>query len=94
MKHGKQRHSPKKPPAAPYHKSPPAAPYHKSPPAGARYISAPQLLDRYGGRSHMWLVRKLAADPKFPKPVYFGRLRFFEIAALEQYERQRAQEAA
>jgi hypothetical protein len=66
--------------------------YRRAPPPGARYISAPQLLDRYGGRSHMWLVRKLADDPKFPKPVYHGRLRFFDVAELEAYERQCAME--
>jgi hypothetical protein len=57
------------------------------PPNGAKYISAPQVCDRYGGRSHMWLVRKLETDPRFPRPTYFGRLRFFKIAELEAYER-------
>ena len=56
-------------------------------PAGAVYISAPQVLARYGGRSHMWLVRKLENDPRFPRPEYFGRLKFFKISALEEYER-------
>lgn len=70
----------------------PTPTYHRAAPAGSKYISAPQLLDRYGGRSHMWLHRKLADDPKFPKPVYFGRLRFFELAELEAYERQCALE--
>jgi hypothetical protein len=55
-------------------------------PVGAVYISAPQVCDRYGGRSHMWLVRKLQNDPEFPRPKYFGRLRFFEISKLEAYE--------
>ena len=57
------------------------------PPTSATFISAPQVLARYGGRSHMWLVRKLETDPRFPKPVYFGRLRFFKLADLEEYER-------
>lgn len=56
-------------------------------PLGAAYITAPQLLDRYGGRSHMWLERMLERDPRFPRPKYFGRLRFFKIDKLEQYER-------
>jgi hypothetical protein len=30
-------------------------------PPGAIYISAPQVCDRYGGVSHMWLERKLQA---------------------------------
>lgn len=57
------------------------------PPPGAKYISAPQVLSRYGGRSHMWLERKLKTDPRFPRPDYFGRLRFFQIAKLEAYDR-------
>ena len=59
-------------------------------PAGAVFISAPQVCDRYGGRSHMWLERKLQNDPEFPRPKYFGRLRFFEISELENYERSSA----
>jgi hypothetical protein len=59
----------------------------KVPAPDAVYISAPQVCARYGGRSHMWLVRKLADDPKFPKPHYFGRLRFFKVHELEAYER-------
>jgi hypothetical protein len=59
-------------------------------PPGSKFISASQLRKyRYGDRSHMWLVRLLANDPTFPRPVYFGRLRFFEVAALEEYERSR-----
>jgi hypothetical protein len=52
------------------------------------YLSAPQVCARYGNRSHMFLVRKLQFDPKFPRPIYMGRLRFFKLEALEEYERQ------
>jgi len=41
----------------------------------SRYINARQLRDRYGGVSHMWVERKLADDPEFPKPVYLGARR-------------------
>ena len=68
-----------------------------TPPAGAVWISAQQVLARYGGRSEMWLVRKLnkklkgkdnpAFDPDFPEPGYSGRLRFFNLAELERYDR-------
>jgi predicted DNA-binding transcriptional regulator AlpA len=58
-------------------------------PDGAVFISAPQVCQRYGGRSHMWLERLLRNDPEFPRPKYFGRLRFFEIEELEAYERRR-----
>ncbi len=63
-------------------------------PATARFISAPQTCDRYGGRSHMWLERKLQKEPKFPRPKYFGRLRFFDIQELEDYERSCAADRA
>jgi hypothetical protein len=69
-----------------------------APPAGAVWISAQQVLARYGGRSEMWLVRKLnekingknnpAFDPDFPKPSYSGRLRFFRLDELDQYDKQ------
>ena len=59
-------------------------------PPGAIYISAPQVCDRYGGVSHMWLERKLKNDPDFPHPKYFGRLRFWKIDELEAYERSAA----
>jgi hypothetical protein len=68
-----------------------------APPAGAVWISAQQVLARYGGRSEMWLVRKLnktingkdnpAFDADFPQPGYSGRLRFFRLDELEQYDK-------
>jgi predicted DNA-binding transcriptional regulator AlpA len=60
----------------------------------AAYLTAPQVCERYGGVSHMWLERRLKADPKFPRPRYFGRLRFFKIDELVQYERQCTSSAA
>jgi predicted DNA-binding transcriptional regulator AlpA len=59
----------------------------------AAYIDAPQLLARFGGRSHMWLVRLLERDPAFPRPVKIGRLRFFPVAALIAWERKAAAES-
>jgi hypothetical protein len=56
-------------------------------PAGAVYLSAQQLLARYGGRSEMWLNRKLTMEADFPRPMYSGRLRFFRLDELEQYEK-------
>jgi predicted DNA-binding transcriptional regulator AlpA len=52
------------------------------------YITTRQLRDRYGGVSHMWIERRMAADLGFPKPVYFGaRRRFWALADLEAWER-------
>ena len=42
--------------------------------------------ERYGDRSHMWVERRLKTDPKFPRPVYIGRLRFWRIDQLESWE--------
>jgi predicted DNA-binding transcriptional regulator AlpA len=41
----------------------------------------------------MWLVRLLARDPTFPRPVKIGRLRFFVVADLEAWERKTAAES-
>jgi predicted DNA-binding transcriptional regulator AlpA len=60
----------------------------------ATFATAPQVCLRYGGVSHMWLERRLKNDPKFPRPRYFGRLRFFKISELEEYERQCTSSAA
>ena len=55
-------------------------------PTGAKFATAPQVCERYGGRSQMWFWRKLRDDTKFPRPMYLGRLRFFKISELEEYE--------
>jgi predicted DNA-binding transcriptional regulator AlpA len=61
-------------------------------PPGAMFISAGQLRDRWGGLSLMTIARRLETDPDFPKPHYFGRLRFWKIADIEAYERRAAVE--
>lgn len=50
------------------------------------YLTAPEVQNRYGV-SHMFLVRRLQTDPDFPKPIYIGRLRFFMIKELDEYEK-------
>jgi hypothetical protein len=56
------------------------------------WLSARQLRRRYGGRSHMWVERRLQFDPDFPKPIKIGRLRFWDLYALEAYEQSRVAE--
>lgn len=56
-------------------------------PPGAVWITAKQVCERYGGRSLMWLWRKVRDDANFPRPAYFGRLQFFKMEELEAYER-------
>lgn len=58
------------------------------------YVDVPQLLTRYGGRSHMWLERLLKRDKTFPRPFKIGRLRFFRLDAIEAWERETATRAA
>ena len=57
---------------------------------GTVYITAPQVCQRYGGVSHMWLERMLQKDATFPKPHKFGRLRFFKVDELIGWERRTA----
>jgi hypothetical protein len=54
---------------------------------GARWAGSKQVCIRYG-KSLMWLWRKIHHDPRFPKPVYDGRLQIFNIAELDEYDRQ------
>lgn len=75
----------------PSQRGPPDKPRpYKTPTADAVYIDAPQLRSRYGGRSHMWLVRLQERDPTFPRPTVVGRLRFWRLDALEKWERETA----
>jgi predicted DNA-binding transcriptional regulator AlpA len=56
-------------------------------PAGAVWMTSNQVCARYGGKSQMWLWRKIKFDPAFPKPVYFGRLMMFSIVEQDEYDR-------
>jgi hypothetical protein len=59
----------------------------ETPPQLKAYITSIQLRERYGHRSEMWVTRIMATDPNFPRPIKIGRFRFWELAALEAYER-------
>lgn len=50
-------------------------------------IPAKQLRARYGGVSHMWIERKLANDPTFPRPVYISSRRYWRVGELNAWER-------
>lgn len=55
-----------------------------------KFITAPQLRERWGDCSHMFIERLLKSDPTMPRPVKLGtRYRFFDLAAIERYERSR-----
>ncbi|WP_369720052.1 helix-turn-helix transcriptional regulator [Bradyrhizobium sp. LLZ17] len=50
------------------------------------YLKTRQVQHRYGGCSHMFIERRLKNDPTFPRPVFMGRLRFWKLSELEQWE--------
>lgn len=57
-------------------------------PVDAKFITARQYCDRLGGISFTTLARMLERDPEMPRPIYFAnRIRFFDLAAIEAYER-------
>ena len=60
----------------------------KLPPPDARWITSTQVRNRYGGKSAMWLWRKLRDenDPPCPKPRYHGRIMMFSVAELDNYD--------
>jgi hypothetical protein len=74
------------------HIDPGQGPSARGPPVpdGAVWVSAPQVCDRYGGVSHMWLERVLKRDRTFPRPTKFGRIRFFKLEELVAWERRAA----
>jgi predicted DNA-binding transcriptional regulator AlpA len=57
-----------------------------------KWLKEKQLRERYGGVSHMWIVRKLASDPTFPRPIRLGsgRLKFWDESRLEEWEGEQA----
>ena len=52
-----------------------------------QFLTSSQLRIRYGGRSDMWLDRLMKRDVTFPRPVYIGRYRYWNLDAIEKYER-------
>jgi predicted DNA-binding transcriptional regulator AlpA len=50
------------------------------------FLRARQVQTRYGGVSHMWLVRRLK-DAGFPSPIIFGGIRFWKLSDLERWEK-------
>lgn len=50
-----------------------------------RLIKTGPLLEKLGNISRSSLDRRIAADQTFPKPVYIGRQRFFDVDAVEAW---------
>jgi predicted DNA-binding transcriptional regulator AlpA len=58
-----------------------------------RYLTGPQVLDRYGGRSAMWLWRRMHFDPLFPRPTVIGNRNYFDESELDAYDAAARKEA-
>jgi hypothetical protein len=53
---------------------------------GEVYLTAPQVRQRYGNKSDMWLWRMLREEPQFPRPIVIRRNRYFRLRELVAYE--------
>jgi predicted DNA-binding transcriptional regulator AlpA len=53
-----------------------------------------QMKRRYNGVSRMWLDRRLAVDPTFPKPIYIGGRRYWRLGELRRWEASLSREPA
>jgi hypothetical protein len=53
---------------------------------GEVYLTAPQVRQRYGNKSDMWLWRVLREEPSFPQPIVIRRQRYFRLRDLIAYE--------
>jgi hypothetical protein len=88
----RQRKSPPPPPPRKpktrFHKGRPLGPRPpKLLPADAVFATSAQVCRRYGGKSRMWLWRKLRDDPAFPRPTHDGPHMMFAVAELNDYDR-------
>lgn len=57
---------------------------------GEKFLPATQVCERYS-RSEMSIYRWLQdASMAFPRPLYFGRFRYWKLSELVEWERARA----
>jgi hypothetical protein len=62
--------------------------------AGEIYLTAPQVRQRFGGKSDMWLWRLRREEPNFPRPVVIRNQRYFRLSELVAFENASKTEAA
>lgn len=59
------------------------------------FLTARQVMARYGGMSNMTLWRWVNQDKcGFPQPIYVNRRRLWSLSAIEAWERSQAREKA
>jgi predicted DNA-binding transcriptional regulator AlpA len=51
-----------------------------------RYLTSAQVRERYGGKSAMWIWRRLKYDPRFPKPLKISGRQYFDEEALDRFD--------
>jgi predicted DNA-binding transcriptional regulator AlpA len=51
-----------------------------------RYLNTKQVLNRYGGKSEMWLWRIRRNDSRFPRPLVIGQRNLFLEEALDEFD--------
>jgi hypothetical protein len=81
-----------KPTAPAKHATPPHQ-LPRPPPLGARLLPSPRVRAFFGGVSAMWLERRLADDPLFPKPRYIAGKRYWEVEELAAWVEAQPREA-
>jgi hypothetical protein len=54
--------------------------------AGEVYLTAPQVCQRFGNKSAMWLWRALREESDFPRPIVIRKQRYFRLGELTAYE--------
>jgi hypothetical protein len=57
------------------------------------FLPTSRVTRRYGV-SKMFVERRLANDPTFPRPHYFGKRRFWKLAELRRWEAQQTERKA
>ncbi len=55
-------------------------------PSDDRMVPAAYVKEHYGGVSNMWIHRRLKNDPTFPRPRYIGRLRYWFLSEIIDYD--------
>ena len=51
-----------------------------------QYLTNQQTRNRYGGKSQMWLWRRLKYDQRFPRPLIIGKRQHFAEDELDAYD--------
>jgi predicted DNA-binding transcriptional regulator AlpA len=51
-----------------------------------RYLDGQGVRARYGGRSHMWIYRRLHDASGFPKPIVIASRNYWDEEKLDAYD--------